>query len=156
MKDKKKHEVVREWRKGRTSGKEFADGHKEREYTEPNEFGGKKPSVSGHYRVGVEELTRQYLAERSNEMRTLEQLYYDVGAHVKMSLREYKKRMNWVIWKRVVLKHKYWEEGSGLQRTKSKVIRETRGVFQVLQDEAGQVYLADRSFKLEALGGKEE
>ena len=92
-------EVVREWKKGRTSGKEFADGHKEREYIEPNEFGGKKPSVSGHYRVGVEELTRQYLEVRKEEMYTLEHLYYSIGAHKKMSFREYKKRMNWVIWK---------------------------------------------------------
>ena len=149
MKEEKKPGVVREWRKGRTSGKEFADGRKEQEYIEPNEFGGKKPSVSGHYRVGVEELTRQSLETKKTEIYTLEQLYYAIGAEKKMSFREYKKRMNWVIWKRVVLKHKYWEEGSGLQRTKSKVIRETRGVFQVLQDEVGQMYLADRSFKLE-------
>lgn len=147
----KEREVVREWSKGRMRGKEFAGGYKEKEYIEPNQFGGKKPSVSGHYRVGVEELTRQYLAERKDEMYTLEKLYYAIGAEKKMSFREYKKRMNWVIWKRVVLKEKYWEEGSGLSRTKSKVIQETRGVFQVLQDASGLMYLADKNFDLEKL-----
>ena len=142
------NEVIREGQKGRTKWKQHSNGYIEKEYIEPNQFGGKKSSVSGHYRVGVEELTRQYLEARKEEMYTLENLYYAIGAEKKMSFREYKKRMNWCIWKRVVLKEKYWEEGSGLQRTKTKVIQENRGVFQVLQDVAGQMYLADRRFEL--------
>jgi len=147
----KTNRVIREGQKGRTKWKQYENGFVEREYIEPSEFGGRKPSVSGHYRVGVEELTRQYLEERKNEYFSLEQLYYAIGAAKKMSFREYKKRMDWVIWKRRVLKERYWEEGSGLSRTKTKTIRETRGVFQVLQDSAGQVYLADRRFELEKL-----
>ena len=145
------NEVIREGQKGRTKWKQHENGYVEREYIEPNQFGGKKESVSGHYRVGVEELTRQYLEARKNEMYTLEKLYYAIGAEKKMSFREYKKRMNWIIWKRKVLKERYWEEGSGLSRTKSTVVQETRGVFQVLQDESGMMYLADREFDLEKL-----
>lgn len=144
-------EVVREWKRGRMLGRQFEDGHTEVDYVEPNNFGGKKDSVNYQKRMGVEELTRQYLEARKDECFTLEQLYYAIDASRRMEFREYKKRMNWCIWKRVKLVQGYREEGSGLYRNKTKVIRETRGVFQVLQDDAGVMYIADRRFDLSKL-----